>query len=158
MSLPEQANCEVFEAELAQREPEGLEPGGRREPEGLEPGGTGQRGGCLSPMGRPMGWIAEKGVPSRLAVKLYRTGHSSDRGAGAVMREVMWEVHGPPNRTRSDPKPSMLTVGRWPSNPTLTLTLTLTLTSHPHPHPRPHPGPRAPSDLTPSHCAVVRCR
>ena len=32
------------------------------------------------------------GVPP-LAVKLYETGHSADRGAGAVMRDVMWEVH-----------------------------------------------------------------
>ncbi|KAL1503233.1 hypothetical protein AB1Y20_011289 [Prymnesium parvum] len=29
----------------------------------------------------------------RLAVKVYHTGHTSDRGVGAVMREVMWEVH-----------------------------------------------------------------
>ena len=30
--------------------------------------------------------------PNKLAVKVYRTGHSSDRGDGSAMREVMWEV------------------------------------------------------------------
>eukprot|EP00966_Prymnesium_polylepis_P091107 2109031-Prymnesium_polylepis.2 len=40
-----------------------------------------------------MGWPSRPGVPSRLAVKVYLTGHSADRGAGAVMRDVMWEVH-----------------------------------------------------------------
>ena len=40
-----------------------------------------------------MGWVRQPNVPSRLAVKMYKMGHTSDRGAGAVMREVMWEVH-----------------------------------------------------------------
>lgn len=50
--------------------------------------------------GRPaaMGWIQgsyASNVPARLAVKVYKTGHSSDRteSTGSVMREVMWEVH-----------------------------------------------------------------
>ena len=33
------------------------------------------------------------GAACELAVKVYETGHSADRGAGAVMRQVMWEVH-----------------------------------------------------------------
>ena len=61
------ANCEVFEASLAQKE---------------------TRGGVSA-----MGWCDLEGIPTRLAAKLYLTGHSSDRGAGAVMRDVMWEVH-----------------------------------------------------------------
>ena len=40
-----------------------------------------------------MGWVDQVDTPQRLAVKVYRTGHTSDRGAGAVMRDVMWEVH-----------------------------------------------------------------
>lgn len=48
-----------------------------------------------TPQGEPsaMGWSSHADVPSRLAVKVYQTLHTSDRGAGAVMREVMWEVH-----------------------------------------------------------------
>ena len=45
--------------------------------------GTRQAEGCLP----------AAAVPNQLAVKVYRTGHSSDRGDGSAMREVMWEVH-----------------------------------------------------------------
>ncbi|KAL3912560.1 MAG: hypothetical protein SGPRY_008299 [Prymnesium sp.] len=58
------ANCEVWEAKVGQSE--------------------------VSPA---MGWPAAADLPSRLAVKVYHTGHTSDRGKGAVMRDVMWEVH-----------------------------------------------------------------
>ena len=62
--LGEGANCEVLSAEVGQVDD--------------------------SPA---MGWPSGKDVPSRLAVKVYHTGHTSDRGEGATMREVMWEVH-----------------------------------------------------------------
>ena len=47
-----------------------------------------------------MGWPSMPGIPTRLAVKMYHCSHTSDRGAGAVMREVMWEVRTPPGATR----------------------------------------------------------
>jgi hypothetical protein len=36
------------------------------------------------------GSLPAAAVPNQLAVKVYRTGHSSDRGDGSAMREVMW--------------------------------------------------------------------
>ena len=70
------ANCQVLAASLGQME-------------------TSQAMGWPKAMERRAshsGISTSAGVPRRLAVKIYETGHSADRGA-KVMREVMWEVH-----------------------------------------------------------------
>lgn len=76
------AYCQVVEATLGQ----------------ADVGSTAQAMGWVSAVRSPSRDRAAPGAahdaePSgRLAVKIYNTGHSADRG-GSAMRDVMWEVH-----------------------------------------------------------------
>ena len=92
------SNCKVVEGEAATEASDYLAGGSSSEP--LEPPSRvplPELPVAASPTSRRRSMAAahggDAGRQMPLAVKLYETGHSSYRGAGAVMREVIWEVH-----------------------------------------------------------------